>query len=31
VDLMQVCGVKRLSAMALLPPTVENPYVEPED
>lgn len=31
VDLMQVCGVKRLSAMALLPPTVANPYVEPED
>lgn len=31
VDLMQVCGVKRLSAMALLPPTVERPYVEPED
>ncbi|MFF3574172.1 FUSC family protein [Nocardia jiangxiensis] len=31
VDLMQVCGVKRLSAMALLPPTVERPYVEPQD
>ncbi|WP_067681172.1 FUSC family protein [Nocardia miyunensis] len=31
VDLMQVCGVQRLSAMALLPPTVERPYVEPQD
>lgn len=31
VDVMQVCGVQRLSAMALLPPTVEHPYVEPED
>lgn len=31
VDLMQVCGVKRLSAIALLPPTVSNPYVAPED
>ncbi|WP_438944081.1 FUSC family protein [Nocardia blacklockiae] len=31
VDLMQVCGVKRLSAIALLPPTVETPYVTPED
>jgi uncharacterized membrane protein YgaE (UPF0421/DUF939 family) len=31
VDLMQVCGVRRLSAMALLPPTVEHPYVAPED
>ncbi len=31
VDLMQVCGVKRLSALALLPPTVEHPYVEPAD
>ncbi|MBL1072886.1 aromatic acid exporter family protein [Nocardia sp. 2] len=31
VDLMQVCGVRRLSAMALLPPTVDNPYVTPID
>nr|WP_068008527.1 FUSC family protein [Nocardia pseudobrasiliensis] len=31
VDLMQVCGVKRLSAIALLPPTVSHPYVTPED
>ncbi|MFF0493819.1 FUSC family protein [Nocardia sp. NPDC003482] len=31
VDLMQVCGVKRLSAIALLPPTVANPYVTPQD
>lgn len=31
VDLMQVCGVRRLSAMALLPPTVERPYVQPQD
>ncbi|MBO0855330.1 MAG: aromatic acid exporter family protein [Nocardia sp.] len=31
VDLMQVCGVSRLSAIALLPPTVPNPYVPPED
>ncbi|SLI29673.1 Uncharacterised protein [Mycobacteroides abscessus subsp. abscessus] len=31
VDLMQVCGVKRISAIALLPPTVPNPYVRPED
>ncbi|MFR9750593.1 FUSC family protein [Nocardia sp. 004] len=30
VDLMQVCGMQRISAMALLPPTVENPYVRPE-
>ncbi|WP_067654088.1 FUSC family protein [Nocardia harenae] len=29
VDLMQVCGMKRISAIALLPPTVENPYVRP--
>lgn len=31
VDLMQVCGLKRISAMALLPPTVDNPYVRPEE
>ncbi|WP_232535135.1 FUSC family protein [Nocardia terpenica] len=31
VDLMQVCGMKRLSAIALLPPTVQHPYVAPED
>ncbi|MFC3963410.1 FUSC family protein [Nocardia jiangsuensis] len=31
VDLMQVCGMKRISAMALLPPTVENPYVRPAE
>ncbi|WP_416382302.1 FUSC family protein [Nocardia transvalensis] len=31
VDLMQVCGVKRLSAIALLPPTVAHPYVTPQD
>ncbi|RJO77222.1 aromatic acid exporter family protein [Nocardia panacis] len=31
VDLMQVCGVKRISAMALLPPTVPHPFVAPED
>ncbi|WP_433669099.1 FUSC family protein [Nocardia sp. CA-136227] len=31
VDLMQVCGVRRLSAMALLPPTVAHPYVTPID
>ena len=31
VDAMQVCGVQRLSAIALLPPTVEHPYVAPED
>ncbi|GAB0108265.1 aromatic acid exporter family protein [Nocardia sp. JMUB6875] len=31
VDLMQVCGMRRLSAMALLPPTVSNPYVTPID
>ncbi|GAA5045154.1 FUSC family protein [Nocardia callitridis] len=30
VDLMQVCGLQRISAMALLPPTVRNPYVPPE-
>ncbi|MEV6100436.1 FUSC family protein [Nocardia sp. NPDC051981] len=31
VDLMQVCGIRRLSAMALLPPTVPHPYVTPID
>ncbi|MQY31018.1 FUSC family protein [Nocardia aurantia] len=31
VDLMQVCGVRRLSALALLPPTVTRPYVDPVD
>ncbi|MET8655027.1 FUSC family protein [Nocardia aurea] len=31
VDLMQVCGMKRISAMALLPPTVPNPHVRPEE
>lgn len=31
VDLMQVCGMNRISAIALLPPTVPNPYVRPED
>ncbi|MFE3191177.1 aromatic acid exporter family protein [Nocardia sp. NPDC059240] len=31
VDLMQVCGMRRLSAMALLPPTVPHPYVTPID
>nr|WP_306365258.1 FUSC family protein [Nocardia sp. CC227C] len=31
VDLMEVCGMKRLSAIALLPPTVTNPYVTPVD
>ncbi|MFD4403922.1 aromatic acid exporter family protein [Nocardia sp. NPDC058499] len=31
VDLMQVCGVQRISAMALLPPTVPNPYVMPQN
>ncbi|WP_328389168.1 FUSC family protein [Nocardia sp. NBC_00416] len=30
VDLMQVCGVQRVSALALLPPTVPNPYVMPQ-
>lgn len=29
VDLMQVCGLQRVSAIALLPPTVPNPYVTP--
>ncbi|TDP43020.1 uncharacterized membrane protein YgaE (UPF0421/DUF939 family) [Nocardia ignorata] len=31
VDLMVVCGMQRISAIALLPPTVPNPYVPPED
>ncbi|UGT45957.1 FUSC family protein [Nocardia yamanashiensis] len=31
VDLMQVCGMRRLSAIALLPPTVVHPYVTPID
>lgn len=31
VDLMQVCGMKRISAMALLPPTVPKPWIAPED
>ncbi|WP_028479472.1 aromatic acid exporter family protein [Nocardia sp. CNY236] len=30
VDLMQVCGVQRISAIALLPPTVQHPYVTPQ-
>ncbi|MCX5041996.1 FUSC family protein [Aldersonia sp. NBC_00410] len=30
VDLMQVAGMQRISAMALLPPTVANPGVPPE-
>ncbi|MGQ4597102.1 FUSC family protein [Nocardia sp. R6R-6] len=29
VDLMQVCGIQRISAIALLPPMVEQPYQEP--
>jgi uncharacterized membrane protein YgaE (UPF0421/DUF939 family) len=31
VDLMQVAGMQRISALAQLPPTVENPYVTPAD
>lgn len=31
VDLMQVCGLQRISAIALLPPTVSNPYVTPRN
>lgn len=31
VDLLQVCGVQRVSALALLPPTVPNPYVTPKN
>lgn len=30
VDLLQVTGVERISALAMLPPTVPHPYVEPE-
>ncbi|WP_067852253.1 FUSC family protein [Nocardia shimofusensis] len=29
VDLLQACGLQRISAIALLPPTVPNPYVRP--
>ncbi|WP_149361831.1 FUSC family protein [Lolliginicoccus suaedae] len=31
VDLFQVSGLKRVSALATLPPTVEHPAVPPED
>lgn len=31
VDLMVVCGMQRISAIALLPPTVPHPYVTPEE
>lgn len=31
VDLMQVAGMQRVSAVALLPPTVEKPFFTPED
>lgn len=31
VDLMQVAGMQRISALAQLPPTVENPYITPAD
>jgi uncharacterized membrane protein YgaE (UPF0421/DUF939 family) len=31
VDLLQVAGMQRVSALALLPPTVENPYITPAD
>jgi uncharacterized membrane protein YgaE (UPF0421/DUF939 family) len=31
VDLMQVAGVQRISALAQLPPTVEHPYVTPSE
>lgn len=31
VDLLQACGLQRISAIALLPPTVANPYVRPHD
>jgi len=31
VDLLQACGLQRVSAIALLPPTVANPYVPPRD
>ncbi|MBV7295991.1 FUSC family protein [Corynebacterium sp. TAE3-ERU12] len=30
VDLLQVCGMSRLSAVAMLPPTVEQPAMPPE-
>ncbi|MCC8926479.1 aromatic acid exporter family protein [Rhodococcus sp. BGS-1C] len=30
VDLLQVAGLKRISALATLPPTVEKPSVEPD-
>ncbi len=30
VDLLQVCGVPRAAALAMLPPTVPHPYVSPE-
>lgn len=30
VDLLQVAGMKRISAIATLPPTVENPAYQPE-
>lgn len=29
VDLLQVCGVSRVAALAILPPTVPNPHVPP--
>lgn len=31
VDLMQVCGMRRMSAIAQLPPTVPHPYVVPRE
>ncbi|WP_330251860.1 FUSC family protein [Nocardia sp. NBC_00565] len=31
VDLLQVCGMQRISAMALLPPTVPHPHVPPAE
>ncbi|MEE2033402.1 FUSC family protein [Rhodococcus chondri] len=31
VDLLQTSGLKRISALATLPPTVEHPAYEPED
>jgi hypothetical protein len=30
VDLLQVAGLKRISALATLPPTVEKPEVTPD-
>lgn len=30
VDLLQVCGMARLSAVAMLPPTTDNPAMPPE-